>query len=130
MPGDAADTEERCLNVSDALGYLDAVKAQLYDHPESYHEFLDIMQNFRSQTIDVTVVVQRVSSLFRGYPALIQGFNVFLPPGYRIECGNSSQVTNVITVTNLGGPTTCSVASDMEVDVYDENCLAGGCARR
>jgi histone deacetylase complex regulatory component SIN3 len=32
-------------------------------------------------------VIQRVLTLFNGHPALIQGFNEFLPPGYHIECG-------------------------------------------
>ena len=40
---------------------------------------------FRNASIDTPGVIDRVSSLFRGHPALIQGFNTFLPPGYRID---------------------------------------------
>jgi paired amphipathic helix protein Sin3a len=43
------------------------------------------MKEFKTQSIDTTMVIERVSTLFRGHPALINGFNTFLPPGYRIE---------------------------------------------
>lgn len=39
----------RPLNVSDALGYLDAVKTQFQDKPDVYNRFLDIMKDFKSQ---------------------------------------------------------------------------------
>ena len=52
--------------------------------PEIYNEFLDIMKNFKAQTIDTPGVIQKVSQLFRGYNKLILGFNTFLPPGYEI----------------------------------------------
>lgn len=39
----------RPLNVSDALGYLDAVKVQFQDKPDVYNHFLDIMKDFKSQ---------------------------------------------------------------------------------
>ena len=34
-------------------------------------------------------MIDRVSTLFRGHPNLIMGFNTFLPPGYRIEPTNN-----------------------------------------
>lgn len=40
---------ERPLNVSDALSYLDSVKAQFAEQPEVYNKFLDIMKDFKSQ---------------------------------------------------------------------------------
>lgn len=43
------------------------------------------MKDFKSGAIDTPGVIGRVSSLFAGNPELIQGFNTFLPPGYRIE---------------------------------------------
>ncbi len=46
-PGTAG--ESRQLNVSDALGYLDAVKLQFQDKPDVYNHFLDIMKDFKSQ---------------------------------------------------------------------------------
>ena len=44
-----SSTEARPLNVSDALGYLDAVKLQFQDQPDVYNHFLDIMKDFKSQ---------------------------------------------------------------------------------
>ncbi|KAF0305787.1 Paired amphipathic helix protein Sin3a [Amphibalanus amphitrite] len=43
-----------------------------------------------SVSIDTTGVITRVSSLFRGHPALIVGFNTFLPPGYKVEVQSSN----------------------------------------
>lgn len=43
-------------------------------------------------SIDTPGVILRVSSLFRGYPNLILGFNTFLPPGYRIRPDTSIEV--------------------------------------
>ena len=53
-------------------------------------------------SIDTPGVIDRVSTLFRGHPSLIQGFNTFLPPGYRIEC-SGSEGDQLITVTTPTG---------------------------
>lgn len=107
--------------VQDALSYLDQVKVQFVDHPDVYNRFLDIMKDFKSgayvtletnqagadfltYSIDTPGVIDRVSSLFAGNPELIQGFNTFLPPGYRIECGTGDD-PNAIRVTTPMGTT-------------------------
>lgn len=59
------------------------------------HRFLD--------RIDTPGVIQRVATLFHGHPSLIQGFNTFLPAGYRIEVGSDAQSSEVITVTTPSG---------------------------
>ncbi|KAG8924574.1 Transcriptional regulatory protein sin3 [Tulasnella sp. 418] len=98
----------RPLNVKDALSYLEMVKVKFQDQPDVYNHFLDIMKDFKSQAIDTPGVIERVSTLFTGHPTLIQGFNTFLPQGYRIECtiegGDNS--TGLITVTTPSGTTT------------------------
>lgn len=96
----------RPLNVKDALSYLDQVKIQFYNQADVYNNFLDIMKDFKSQSIDTPGVIDRVSSLFRGHPNLIQGFNTFLPPGYRIECSLDPSDPNPIRVTTPTGTTT------------------------
>ncbi|KAI5200141.1 hypothetical protein E4T39_05880 [Aureobasidium subglaciale] len=88
----------------DALSYLDQVKVQFVDHPDVYNRFLDIMKDFKSGAIDTPGVIERVSTLFAGNPELIQGFNTFLPPGYRIECGTGDD-PNAIRVTTPMGTT-------------------------
>ena len=54
-------------------------------------------------------MINRVSELFAGHPNLIQGFNTFLPPGYRIECGAGND-PNTIRVTTPMGTTVQSIA--------------------
>ncbi|KAH9815202.1 hypothetical protein DFH28DRAFT_893466 [Melampsora americana] len=100
----------RTLNVRDALSYLDQVKIRFQDQNEVYNQFLDVMKLFKTQSIDTPGVIERVSTLFRGYPALIQGFNTFLPSGFRIECTllkrshqhststSSSELADLVTV--------------------------------
>ena len=88
----------------DALSYLDQVKVQFADRPDVYNRFLDIMKDFKSGAIDTPGVIERVSHLFAGNPGLIQGFNTFLPPGYKIECGAGDD-PNAIRVTTPMGTT-------------------------
>ena len=61
-------------------------------------------------SIDTPGVIDRVSSLFAGHPELIQGFNTFLPPGYRIECGTRDD-PNAIRVTTPMGTTVSQMPS-------------------
>ncbi|KAI8606268.1 hypothetical protein EDD21DRAFT_298439 [Dissophora ornata] len=105
----------RPLNVRDALSYLDQVKVQFQDHPDVYNRFLDIMKDFKSQNIDTPGVIGRVSTLFKGHPTLISGFNTFLPPGYRIECLSSPNETNMIRVTTPSGHTTTQMGDPIVI---------------
>uniref|UniRef100_A0A667WTC5 Paired amphipathic helix protein Sin3b n=1 Tax=Myripristis murdjan TaxID=586833 RepID=A0A667WTC5_9TELE len=57
-----------------------------------FASFLDIMKEFKSQSIDTPGVINRVSQLFHGHPDLVLGFNAFLPPGYRIEIPKNGMV--------------------------------------
>ncbi|VVC29015.1 Paired amphipathic helix,Histone deacetylase interacting domain,Sin3, C-terminal [Cinara cedri] len=82
-------TQFQRLKVEDALSYLDQVKFKFSNHPQVYNDFLDIMKEFKSQSIDTPGVITRVSNLFKGHPELIVGFNTFLPPGYKIEIKNN-----------------------------------------
>ncbi|KAJ7598544.1 hypothetical protein C8J56DRAFT_1020330 [Mycena floridula] len=100
-----ASDRERPLNDTDALSYHDAVKLQFQDKQDVYNHFLDIIKEFKSQMIDTPEVIQRVSQLFNGHPFLIQGFNTFLPAGYRIECSIDAQDANHIVVTIPSGAT-------------------------
>uniref|UniRef100_W5KBB5 Paired amphipathic helix protein Sin3a n=1 Tax=Astyanax mexicanus TaxID=7994 RepID=W5KBB5_ASTMX len=86
------------LKVEDALSYLDQVKLQFGNQPHVYNDFLDIMKEFKSQSIDTPGVINRVSQLFKGHPDLIMGFNTFLPPGYKIEV----QTNDLVNVTTPG----------------------------
>ncbi|RDB18702.1 Paired amphipathic helix protein pst1 [Hypsizygus marmoreus] len=63
------------------------------------------MKEFKNEMIDTPGVIKRVSHLFNGHPSLIQGFNTFLPVGYRIECSTDAHDANFITVTTPTGTT-------------------------
>ncbi|KAL9038698.1 MAG: hypothetical protein Q9180_002976 [Flavoplaca navasiana] len=108
--GMAALTQGQQPILNDALSYLDQVKVRFVERPDVYNRFLDIMKDFKSQTIDTPGVIERVSSLFAGHPELIQGFNTFLPPGYRIECGTRDD-PNTIRVTTPMGTTVSQMPS-------------------
>jgi paired amphipathic helix protein Sin3a len=88
--------------LNDALSYLDQVKVQFADHPDVYNRFLDIMKDFKGGVIDTPGVIDRVSHLFAGNPGLIQGFNTFLPPGYKIECGAGDDPNTIRVTTPMG----------------------------
>ncbi|KZT08526.1 uncharacterized protein LAESUDRAFT_648466 [Laetiporus sulphureus 93-53] len=109
--GPRSPDSNRPLNVTDALSYLDAVKMQFQDKPDVYNHFLDIMKDFKSQVIDTPGVIERVSMLFHGNPYLIQGFNTFLPPGYRIELSTDPRNMDTITVTTPMGIMTQNISA-------------------
>lgn len=45
----AASLQPKALSVSDALGYLNTIKAQYTDNPQVYDAFLDLMKEFKEQ---------------------------------------------------------------------------------
>ena len=75
------------LKVEDALAYLDQVKMAFEGRPLIYNSFLDIMKEFKCQSLDTFGVIDRIVNLFKDQHELILGFNTFLPPGYKIEMG-------------------------------------------
>ncbi|XP_010642668.1 LOW QUALITY PROTEIN: paired amphipathic helix protein Sin3b [Fukomys damarensis] len=78
--------------VEDALTYLDQVKIRFGSDPATYNGFLEIMKEFKSQSIDTPGVIRRVSQLFHEHPDLIVGFNAFLPLGYRIDIPKNGKI--------------------------------------
>ncbi|XP_077187617.1 paired amphipathic helix protein Sin3b isoform X2 [Paroedura picta] len=89
----AAPPEKLPVHVEDALSYLDQVKIRFGSDPATYNGFLEIMKEFKSQSIDTPGVIRRVSQLFHGHPDLIVGFNAFLPLGYRIEIPKNGKLS-------------------------------------
>ncbi|GMM54440.1 transcriptional regulator [Maudiozyma humilis] len=127
----AAASQYRPLNVKDALSYLEQVKFQFNARPDVYNQFLDIMKDFKSQAIDTPGVIERVSTLFKGFPALIQGFNTFLPQGYRIDCTNNPEdpirVTTPMGTTTLQDVSTATANSnnmEMNQELHQQQAVA------
>lgn len=44
-------------------------------------------------------IIERVLNLFAGHPSLIQGFNIFLPTGYRIKCYREGDIIRVMVTS-------------------------------
>lgn len=65
LSGPAGKEQFQRLKVEDALSYLDQVKYKFGNQPQVYNDFLDIMKEFKSQSIDTPGVIQRVSNLFK-----------------------------------------------------------------
>ncbi|XP_053228337.1 paired amphipathic helix protein Sin3b isoform X1 [Podarcis raffonei] len=94
MGGAAPPASEKLpVHVEDALSYLDQVKIRFGSDPATYNGFLEIMKEFKSQSIDTPGVIRRVSQLFHEHPDLIIGFNAFLPLGYRIEIPKNGKLS-------------------------------------
>ena len=81
----------RELKVEGALLYLDQVKMKFVEKPHIFNQFLEIIKNFKAQSINMPGVIEQVKNLFRGYNQLILGFNTFLPEGYKIELTQEEQ---------------------------------------
>lgn len=71
--------------VQDGLRYLEKVRNHFVHKPEVYHNFLDVLKDFKSKTLDTHGVIKRVKELFKGEDELILSFNQFLPVGYKIK---------------------------------------------
>lgn len=71
--------------VQDGLRYLEKVRNHFANKPEVYHNFLDVLKDFKSKTLDTHGVIKRVKELFKGEDELILSFNQFLPVGYKIK---------------------------------------------
>ncbi|KYN39992.1 Paired amphipathic helix protein Sin3a [Trachymyrmex septentrionalis] len=110
LGGGSGSQQFQRLKVEDALSYLDQVKFKFSDQPQVYNDFLDIMKEFKSQSIDTPGVITRVSHLFKGHPELIVGFNTFLPPGYKIEVQANEQGYAFQVSVSMPSPTATHTA--------------------
>lgn len=67
--------------------------------------------------------MERISILLADYPELIDGFNVYLPPGYRVEPGGEYPPTSVRLHTNtMRSAITLYLPKD-EKSLYESLCL-------
>ncbi|XP_018423714.1 PREDICTED: paired amphipathic helix protein Sin3b [Nanorana parkeri] len=102
--------EKLPVHVEDALSYLDQVKIRFGSDPATYNGFLEIMKEFKSQSIDTPGVIRRVSQLFHDHPDLMLGFNAFLPLGYKIELPKNGKV---VVQTSLASPVPSDTATSI-----------------
>lgn len=85
----------RELKVEDALLYLDQVKMEFADKPHIYEKFLEIMKNFKAQSINTPGVIERVKNLFK-----VKGYCEYC--GYYGHCANFVQILwNLLVLLSL-----------------------------
>lgn len=53
---------------------------------------MDIILDFKCRAIDTPGVIERIAELFSGNTVFLEGFNAFLPPGYKMVCDQSEVV--------------------------------------
>ncbi|KAI8355093.1 hypothetical protein EDC96DRAFT_265958 [Choanephora cucurbitarum] len=92
--------EAKPVEMKDAVGYLEQIKND--EPPQTYHKFLEIMTDFRSEKINTPQVLERVTALFKGKPWLIRNFLMFLPPGHVLNLSPENK-SNSIYITSPTG---------------------------
>lgn len=80
-----AESEHRNATIEEAASYLHEVENEFSGRPAVYNEFRTIFEEFGAQRIGATQAINRVCQLFQGHNRLLLGFNLFLPPDYKIE---------------------------------------------
>ena len=83
--GQAGASSASRMKHEDAMEFLERVRDIFADRPFIYNSFLAVMKEFKEQSVTTDDVVNRVKLLFKGHPDLLSGFNLFLPPAYRIR---------------------------------------------
>ncbi|KAI7901625.1 uncharacterized protein BX663DRAFT_99457 [Cokeromyces recurvatus] len=86
--------------MKDAVGYLEQIKNE--ESPQTYHHFLEIMTEFKSEKINTPQVLERVTLLFKGKPWLIRKFLMFLPPSHILDLSPENNL-NLIYITSPTG---------------------------
>ncbi|EED84341.1 predicted protein [Postia placenta Mad-698-R] len=120
---DAGETSrQRPLEVTDALDFLSLVKVALQGTPDAYKRFVKLLRDCKSRSVGTEAVIENVSTLFKGHPNLIQGFNIFLPEGYQMGCTVDGLTITVTTPTSVitriaKGNTTLDRAYNTTLDV-------------
>ncbi|CAJ1939989.1 unnamed protein product [Sphenostylis stenocarpa] len=70
---------KKAATKDDVIAFANAVKYTLGDEKEKYVHFLDIMNDYGNQRIDVVIAMERMKELFKGHGDLLLGFNALLP---------------------------------------------------
>ncbi|KAG8917803.1 hypothetical protein FRC01_002202 [Tulasnella sp. 417] len=71
--------------VIDAVLYFEMVRTEFEEQPAVYDQFMELINDYKKQTLGTAAFAERVSGLFRGHRALIVGLKIFLPPGYSVR---------------------------------------------
>ncbi|EES00446.2 paired amphipathic helix protein Sin3b [Sorghum bicolor] len=89
-------------SVEDAMSFVQMVKEAFKEqHPDKYHLFVRVMDDFKNHRIGIAEVAATAKALFQDNPDLALGFNAFLPKGHRILVGLDELAACFIRDMNL-----------------------------
>ncbi|KAG8921294.1 hypothetical protein FRC01_000322 [Tulasnella sp. 417] len=75
MQNTKSNRDDDPLGAVNLLSYSAMTRVVFQEQSEAYDQFLEIMNDFTSQRIDVSGTIERLSTLFQGHPTSIQEFN-------------------------------------------------------
>jgi paired amphipathic helix protein Sin3a len=62
-----------------AISYVNKIKTRFHDNPETYKQFLEILQTYQREQKPIQDVYDQVTTLFHSAPDLLEDFKQFLP---------------------------------------------------
>lgn len=71
------------VNFDDCINYVNKVRKRFTNDPETYQEFLGVLQSYQ-QDRNVPKVCDEVRMIFENHPDLLQEFTIYLPEGTEI----------------------------------------------
>ena len=82
--------------------------------PEQYKAFVQVMKDFKARKITTAQVADRAAELFEGHPALVEGFNMFLPKKHRLILVDDEEEDETPPIPMRAPPKLNAAASDEE----------------
>ncbi|KAI9093851.1 hypothetical protein DFS34DRAFT_630591 [Phlyctochytrium arcticum] len=108
--GDSGANRRAPVEFNHAINYVNKIKNRFSTEPETYKQFLEILQTYQKEQKPIQEVYAQVQVLFKGAPDLLDEFKQFLPD-------NSNQGQNGLAAFGRGGgiPVLGTMANGMAV---------------
>lgn len=79
QPQQAGGNRAPILEFNHAITFVNKIKTRFNNDPETYKQFLEILQTYQRDTRDIAEVYEQVTKLFINAPDLLDEFKQFLP---------------------------------------------------
>lgn len=114
------------LDITEAYGYIEQVNREFRDQPENFEHFLSILDDYNHKVIDIGIVIDKVTTLFRGRDDLLEGFSIFVPDGYYIFISdpNTFEYSNTRELSPVRVAINNNTTSDSEDEPVRTTALA------
>ncbi|RKO96346.1 PAH2 domain-containing protein, partial [Caulochytrium protostelioides] len=67
------------VEFNQAISYVNKIKNRFTNEPDTYKQFLEILQTYQKEQKPIQDVYAQVTVLFNGAPDLLEEFKQFLP---------------------------------------------------